>query len=541
MKIRFARSSASALVIVIAMALGGTSTLAGEMPSSDTGRARAALAVRGRYIDERIADFMTKNNLPGLAMAIVQAPYIPRSAGYGRASTVNDQLASTRTMWNIGPITQAFTAVAIFQLAEANKLDIHAPLEKYLTEIPEAWRKATILELLQHASGIPDYRSSSEFNEDKIYKPNELLAMVAGKPLLFAGGSQVHMSATDFALLGLVIEHTSGMSYQDYIMKYQIERLGLHSTMFAEDFGAHAFIDRPASATPDNKHVRFKSEIPFIDPVEPAIGYRDRDGELKPTDPKSSQSLFGFGSLWSSAEDISIWDTALAGSALVNSAEDRALIYEPTRLANGTVVPAMAGWEFTRHPGFMEIKGKSAGFSAYLSRFTAANELVCVTLLSNKEGVDFTDLARDIAEAYQVGLGAPIDTDSIVTQESKFSVDDTTARLQARLAAMKVPVFAVFDHAENAHKAELELRPTKVIVFGNAKVGTKLMQDNQAIALDLPLRISIWEDNRSRVWVSYHDLDRLTAHYGIKDAKTVNALEHVLENIVARAVNVYDY
>jgi uncharacterized protein (DUF302 family) len=331
------------------------------------------------------------------------------------------------------------------------------------------------------------------------------------------------------------------MSFREYVTKFQIEPLGLRSTMFAEDFPAKSFLDRPSQDTTANEHVRFKSEIPYIDPVEPAVGYREEKGKLVAVDGKSSESLFAFGAIWSSAEDISVWDTALAGRTLVKSLEDHALIYQPTKLENGTTVPAMAGWEFTHHPGFMEVKGSSPGFSSYLSRFTAASELVCVTLLTNKEGVDLTGLARDIAEAYLAGLGAPIDTDKIVTRESKYSVDETVVRLESQLKSMYIPIFATFDHSENARKAELQLRPTKVLVFGNAKVGTKLMLDNQAIALDLPLRLSIWEDERGRVWVSYHSMDHLADEYDIKDSGTVQSLSNALEGLVGKAVNVYDY
>ena len=171
------------------------------------------------------------------------------------------------------------------------------------------------------------------------------------------------MSATNFLLLGLIVERASGMSFHDHVTRHQIEPLGLRSTMFTGDFLKKSFRDKP--------HARFKSEIPFINPVEPAVGYRDVQGKRAAVDPKSSANLFAFGNLWSSAEDISAWDIALAGGILVKREENRALIYKPTRLDNGATVPAMAGWEFTRHPGFMEIKGSAPGFSAYLSRFTA--------------------------------------------------------------------------------------------------------------------------------------------------------------------------
>ena len=163
-----------------------------------------------------------------------------------------------------------------------------------------------------------------------------------------------------------------------------------------------------------------------------------------------------------------------------------------------------------------------------------------MTLLANREGLDLTGLAREIAESYKAGLGAGATSDDVVIRESKFSVDETVARLEARLRALNVPVFAQFDHAENARQGGMQLRPTKVLVFGNPKVGTKLMQENQAIALDLPLRLSVWEDERGRTWVSYRALDRLAADAGITDKATVLAMEGALASLVARSVNVYD-
>jgi CubicO group peptidase (beta-lactamase class C family)/uncharacterized protein (DUF302 family) len=529
-------------IFALCLCISATSCFAQSSDgAAQMARGKAALSIRGKYIDRRIAEFMDKNDVPGLAMAIVQAPYIPRSAGYGRASVTDDELASTRTMWNIGPMTQGFTAVAVFQLYEAGKLDIRDPVDKYVSNLPATWGKTTIFELLQHASGIPDYRAAPGFKADHGYKPLDLLALVGDKPAIFKAGTGVRMSATNFLLLGLIVEHASGMSFHDYVTRNQIEPLGLRSTMFAEDFPARSFLDRDQAQAGAKQHSRFKSEVPYINPVEPAVGYKDIEGKPVAVEASASQNLFAFGSLWSSAEDISTWDIALAGSVLVEREENRALIYKPTKLANGTVVPAMAGWEFTRHPGFMEIKGSSPGFSGYLSRFTDPGDLVCVTLLANKEGLDLTDLARDIAASYKADLGADVSSDDIVTQESKYSVDETTSRLQAALKARNVPVFAAFDHGENAQKAEMQLRPTKVVVFGNPKVGTKLMQDSQAAALDLPMRLSIWEDARGRVWVGYRSMESLAAEYAIKDAATVAAMTGMLEAVVARTVNVYDY
>jgi CubicO group peptidase (beta-lactamase class C family)/uncharacterized protein (DUF302 family) len=503
-------------------------------------RGDAVLQSHGEYIDKMIADFVAKNNLPGITMAIVQAPYIPRSAGYGRINLDNDELASTKTMWNVGPITQAFTAIAVFQLQEQHKLDINDPVSKYVADLPADWGKVTILQLLQHSSGIPDFRDNG-FDVAKAYQPTDLLNLVRDQKLLFETGTDARLSATNFILLGLAVEGASGMSYHDYVTRYQIEPLGLTSTMFASDLATKSFLDRPAPQPGVNQHVKFTSQIEYINPVEPATGYREADGQMTAIGTDASASLYAFGGIWSSAEDISKWDIALAGSTLVKDKANRDLIYKPTTLANGKVVPAMAGWEFTHHPGFMEIKGNSPGFSSYLSRFTAAEELVCVTILTNKEGVDMTDLARDIAEAYNAGLGPDVDPHDIVAQESKFSADETVARIKAQLAANQMPVFATFDHGANARDAGLELRPTQVIVFGNPKAGTRIMQEQQPAGIDLPLRVIVWEDKLNRVWIGYPSFDKLVAEYGLTDEKTLQAMAGFVEKLVRASANVYAY
>lgn len=502
-------------------------------------RGNANLQIHGVTIDQMVGDFIAKHHLPGMTMAIVQAPYIPRSAGYGTTSTTLDELASTKTMWNVGPITQAFTAVAVMQLKEQGKLSLADPISKYVDDLPPAWRKVTILQLMQQASGIPDYRG--QLDNRRRYAPSELIGLVAAKPLLFKPGTEARLSATNSTLLALAIERASGMGYHAFVWKYQIEAEGLHSTMFAEDFARLAKSDRPSSHPDDNQHSRFKSEVPFINPVEPATGYSASGGTLTEVPAEASTNLFGFGDVWSSAEDISFWDIGLAGSTLIKTAADRDVVYRPTRLDNGKVVPAMLGWEFTHHPGFMEVKGSSPGFSSYLSRFTAADELVCVTLLTNKEGVDLTVLARDIAAAYRAGLGSGVDQNEIVAQESKWEPAETLARLKSALADAKVPVFSTVDHAANAVGAGEQLRPTTVVAFGNPKVGTKLMREEQWVGLDLPLRALVWQDALGRTWIGYPRLDVLARRYGLKDAATIEAMDAFMGRVVGRAANVYEY
>ena len=92
----------------------------------------------------------------------------------------------------------------------------------------------------------------------------------------------------------------------------------------------------------------------------------------------------------------------------------------------------------------------------------------------------------------------------IVDLPSKHSVDDTVTRLKETLRAKGVTLFALIDHDGQAANAGLKMRPTKLLIFGSPKAGTPLMVAAPSIAIDLPLKILIWEDARGKVWASYN-------------------------------------
>lgn len=93
--------------------------------------------------------------------------------------------------------------------------------------------------------------------------------------------------------------------------------------------------------------------------------------------------------------------------------------------------------------------------------------------------------------------------------KSHHSVDSTVERAKRILEYHKFRVFGIIDHADNAKGAGLTLLPTKLLVFGNPKVGTVLMQKNRLIGLDLPLKLLVWEDSSGVVWISYTTPDFL--------------------------------
>jgi len=95
--------------------------------------------------------------------------------------------------------------------------------------------------------------------------------------------------------------------------------------------------------------------------------------------------------------------------------------------------------------------------------------------------------------------------DGLITIRSHYGPKDTMNRLTAEVGARGMTVFACVDHATGAAEVGLSLRPTAVLVFGNAKGGTPLMQSNQTMGIDLPLKALVWEDALGNTWLSYND------------------------------------
>ena len=101
----------------------------------------------------------------------------------------------------------------------------------------------------------------------------------------------------------------------------------------------------------------------------------------------------------------------------------------------------------------------------------------------------------------------------IVNKPSHHSVDETLAKLQAILQAKGIAVFALVDHSGEAAKVGMKMPPTKLLIFGNPKGGTPLMLAAPSIAIDLPLKILIWEDEQGKVWVSYNTPEYLAERH----------------------------
>jgi uncharacterized protein (DUF302 family)/uncharacterized membrane protein YidH (DUF202 family) len=128
---------------------------------------------------------------------------------------------------------------------------------------------------------------------------------------------------------------------------------------------------------------------------------------------------------------------------------------------------------------------------------------------------------------------APTGSKGIIDRPSNHSVEQTVERLKNILQSKGVTLFALVDHSGEAEKAGMKMRPTKLLIFGSPKAGTPLMLAAPTIAIDLPLKILVWEDVQGKVWVSYNSPEYLKDRHGLPPELLQNIA--VVETLAAKA------
>lgn len=125
----------------------------------------------------------------------------------------------------------------------------------------------------------------------------------------------------------------------------------------------------------------------------------------------------------------------------------------------------------------------------------------------------------------------------LITVQSRFGVTETIDRLVETVERAGLLVFARIDHAAGARSVETSLRPTQLLIFGNPKGGTPLMQDRQLAGIDLPVKALAWEDEQGEIWLSYSDARWLAERHGLGDASrnAVAAIADGMDKVIAAA------
>jgi uncharacterized protein (DUF302 family)/uncharacterized membrane protein YidH (DUF202 family) len=198
----------------------------------------------------------------------------------------------------------------------------------------------------------------------------------------------------------------------------------------------------------------------------------------------------------------------------------------------GVIVNVFAGWRHARLVREMD-RGDTAHSHPSTLAVAIAFFLSLVGLAMAIYLISVRSPAGTKSQSAKEVSMTPDSDNGIVNAPSRHSVDQTVEKLEAMLRAKGVALFALVDHSGEAAKVGMKMRPTKLLVFGNPKAGTPLMLAAPSSAIDLPLKILVWEDGESKVWISYNSPQFLQKRHGIPPELIPNIA--VVEMLAAKA------
>ena len=216
------------LLLVLALASPAAAFQAPPLPAPSEPTYPTGLPVV--RIDSLIASAMRTNSIPGLSMALVDRSGVYWSKGYGMADLENFVPARPFTVFRLASVSKPITAVAVMQLAEQGRLDLDAPIRRYVPEMPEKPWPITVRQLLCHQGGVRNW-TEDEFASTRRYPTlAESIGLFRDDPLVHEPGTRATYSSFGYTLLGRAIETASGRSYPEYMRAAVFEPVGMEWT-----------------------------------------------------------------------------------------------------------------------------------------------------------------------------------------------------------------------------------------------------------------------------------------------------------------------
>lgn len=268
--------------------------------------------------DSYIETWMKKDSVPGVYLAITKDGKVLKEKGYGYANLDFKSVPQSTTVYEIGAVTNMFTAIGIAQLWEEGKLHPDSSISKYIDSLPSFWNYITVRHLLYHSHGLyPEH-----FDYTMLHSPanvrytvrEQLYYLMSQRQYSFTGKTS-YFSNSAFFLLGVIIQKLSGTSYNDFIQKNIFNKAGMNNS---------SFIDAQARV------------------VDRAQGYTLRKGKwIRWMLEQNLQSLDcnSFAGILSSPGDMLLFDKALSNNSLIKK-ETYQQMLAPFTLVDGSIASA---------------------------------------------------------------------------------------------------------------------------------------------------------------------------------------------------------
>lgn len=315
-------------------------------------------------VDEYIGPYVTMHQFSGTVL-IAQNGQVMVSKGYGMANYQYDIPNGPQTKFRIGSLTKSFTAMAVMMLQERGLLDVSDPISTYIPDYPNGGI-ITIHHLLTHTSGIPDHAELPDYNRERRvyrYDIDDTIETFKNLPLEFTPGEKFQYSNSGYILLGYIIEKVSQTSYENFIGRNILQPLGM-------------------------EHTGYEHTGEIIHGL--AAGYTMQGSDIVNAAYRDISNAHASGALYSTAEDLYLWDRALYTESLVGR-ESLEKMFTPYTETYGY------GW------GVVDVfdrlmlghNGETDGYQTNITRFP--NDDVCIIVLSNFEQAPVGRIGIDLA------------------------------------------------------------------------------------------------------------------------------------------------
>jgi CubicO group peptidase (beta-lactamase class C family) len=383
-------------------------------------------------VDEVFAD-LAKPGAPGCALAVARDGKIVYEKGYGLANIEERAGITPRTVFDIGSTSKQFTAASILLLEKQGMLSIRDDIRKYLPEIPDYGHPITILQLLNHTSGLRDYLTLFELagiHTDSVTTDEDALAIIAAqKSLNFEPGSELLYSNSGFFLLSVIIKRVSGKTLAQFAQENIFTPLEMANTLYRAD---HTLI------VPNR-----------------ALAYEDKENGGGYSLNVSYFELTGDGAVHTSVEDLLRWDenfysAKVGGQGFLQELQEAGKLNDGKALeyAKGLFIGSYRGLRFVHHGGSW------GGYRAQLLRFPEQH--FSVACLCNVGNADPDRRAQRVADIYLA---------DVMTEPAKKNDDEKRPQKQV---TVEVPAEKLAAYA-GAFRSE-ELRATYSFGVENGKL-----------------------------------------------------------------------
>ncbi len=348
-------------------------------------------------IERVVQSEMSARGIPGLQLTIVQHGKIVFTGVYGQANLEAKTPVTTQTIFQINSMSKAFAGVAAMQLVEAGKLDLDAPLGKYLEGLPVTWSEVTVRHILTHMSGLPEIVDDNLRLIDGA-EPDIAWAKVQELPLDFSPGEKFDYTQTNYVVLGKVIEKQSGKPFSFFVRNRQFGKVGMKHSSFANTS------DGSANTNPHVAHLY--TYLTLLTQGTKTIGI-ERSKMPFARNELWTESLLPAGGIQTTSTDLAKWVIALQKLKLVKE-DSLKQLWEPQLQRDGTYRAFNAsingyglGWPSARrasHPAITPIGGERAAIFIY------PEDDLTIVVLTNLLGASPQKFVDKIATAYVPSL-----------------------------------------------------------------------------------------------------------------------------------------